>query len=239
MVRSEWPVLRCYARPVPAPVDFEAVIFDLDGVLVDSEIWWDEIRRDWAAEHGRTWTADDRAAVMGANSPAWARIMRDRLDLPDVPIDVILRAVVDGVVDRYRREGAPVIEGAVETVRRLAARYPLAVASSAHHDVIAAALEATALTGLFGAVVSSDEMAHGKPAPDVYLEAASRLGVRPAGCLVIEDSLNGVRAGRAAGMTTVLVPNAAVPPLPEAFELADLVLDRLAELDPEAIRDRR
>ena len=231
-------LIRCYARPVPAAVDFEAVIFDLDGVLVDSEIWWDEIRRDWAAEHGRSWTAEDRAAVMGANSRAWARTMQERLDLPDVPTDAILRAVVDGVVERYAREGAPVIDGAVETVRRLADRYPLAVASSAHRDVIAAALESSGLDDAFLAVVSSDEMAHGKPAPDVYVEAASRLAVRPAGCLVIEDSLNGIRAGRAAGMTTVLVPNASVPPLPEAFVIADVVLERLADLDPDAIRDR-
>ena len=224
---------------MPAPVDFEAVVFDLDGVLVDSEIWWDEVRQGWAAAHGRTWTAGDRAAVMGANSLAWARIMRDRLDLPDCSLDEILRAVVDGVVERYAREGAPIIEGAMATVRRLAPRYPLAVASSAHHDVIDAALEATGLRDAFRAVVSSDDVAHGKPAPDVYLEAASRLGVGPAGCLVVEDSLNGVRAGRAAGMTTVLVPNAAVPPLPEAFDVADLVLNRLADLDPKAIHDRR
>ncbi|MCI0346385.1 MAG: HAD family phosphatase [Chloroflexi bacterium] len=221
---------------MPAPVDFEAVIFDLDGVLVDSEIWWDEIRRDWAAARGRSWTPEDRAAVMGANSRAWARIMRERLDLPDIPVDVIIRDIVDGMVERFAREGAPAIDGAVATVRRLVARYPLAVASSAHHDVIAAALGATGLGAAFRSVVSSDEVAHGKPAPDVYLEAASRLGVRPGACLVIEDSLNGVRAGRAAGMTTVLVPNLAVPPLPEALDVADVVLERLADLDPEAIR---
>lgn len=224
---------------MPAPDDFEAVIFDLDGVLVDSEIWWDEVRRDWAATHGRTWMADDRAAVMGANSQAWARIMRDRLDLPEVAVDAILRDVVDGVVERYAREGAPVIDGAAAAVRRLASAYPLAVASSAHHDVIAAALVATRLGDAFQAVVSSDEVAHGKPAPDVYLEAAARLGVPPEDCLVVEDSLNGVRSGRAAGMTVVLVPNAAVPPPPEAFDIADTVLERLADLDPRAIHDRR
>jgi HAD superfamily hydrolase (TIGR01509 family) len=223
---------------MPNAVDFEAVIFDLDGVLVDSEIWWDDVRRDWAAAHDRRWTDSDRAAVMGANSMAWARIMRERLDLPDLELEGILRDVVDGVVRRYRREGAPTIAGAVETVRRLAARYPLAVASSAHHDVIDAALDATGLRDAFGVVVSSDEVAHGKPAPDVYLEAARRLGVAPGGCLVAEDSLNGVRASRAAGMTTVLVPNAAVPPLPEAFEEADVVLDRLADLEPERLRVR-
>jgi HAD superfamily hydrolase (TIGR01509 family) len=175
---------------------------------------------------------------MGANSAAWARIMRDRLDL-DLPPESIERAIVDGVVERYRREGAPVIEGATDAARRIAHGRPVAVASSAHHDVIAASLAATDLTDIFEVVVSSDEVAHGKPAPDVYLEAARRLGVDPATCLVVEDSYNGVRAGRAAGMTVVLVPNAAVPPAPGTHELADLVLDRLTDLDPAAVPPRR
>ena len=133
-------------------------------------------------------------------------------------------------MDRYRREGAPIIDGAVETVRRIADERPVAVASSAHREVISAALEATGLAGLFDVVVSSDEVAHGKPAPDVYLEAARQLGVEPAACLVVEDSLNGVRAARAAGMTVVLVPNASVPPAGGTHELADVVLERLTDL---------
>ena len=219
-------------RPEGIALLIEAVIFDLDGVIVDSEIWWDEIRAAFAAAHGRAWTAEDQAAVMGANSAAWARIMRERLDL-DMPDAVIERAIVDGVVDRYRREGAPRIDGAVEAIRRIAADLPVALASSSHAEVIDAALDATGLADVFAVVVSSDEVAHGKPAPDVYLEAARRLGVAPAACLVVEDSFNGVRAGKAAGMFVVLVPNASVPPAPGAAELADLVLDRLADLDPE------
>jgi HAD superfamily hydrolase (TIGR01509 family) len=211
------------------------VIFDLDGVIVDSEIWWDQVRAAFAAEHGRSWTAGDQAAVMGANSAAWARIMRDRLDL-DLPEPAIERAIVDGVVERYRSEGAPRIDGAVEAVRRIAADRPVAVASSAHAEVIEAALEATGLTDVFKVVVSSDEVARGKPAPDVYLDAARRLRVEPARCLVVEDSHNGVRAGKAAGMTVVLVPNRNVPPAAGTAELADLVIERLAELDPAAVR---
>lgn len=210
------------------------VIFDLDGVLVDSEIWWDEVRASFAADHGRVWTGADQAAVMGANSAAWARIMRERLDLPMTDAD-IERVIVDGVVERYRLEGAPRIDGAVEAVRRIAADHPVAVASSAHRAVIDAALEATGLAGTFEVVVSSDEVAHGKPAPDVYLEAARRLGCDPVACLVVEDSLNGVRAAKAAGMTVVLVPNDSVPPAPETGALADLVLESLADLDPSAV----
>jgi HAD superfamily hydrolase (TIGR01509 family) len=215
-----------------------AVIFDLDGVLVDSEIWWDDVRRGLARDWGRTWTTDDRAAVMGANSAAWARIMRDRLRL-DLDPDTIERAVVDGVVARFAREGAPRIDGAVEAARRIAADRSTAVASSAHRAVIDAALAATGLTGTFTVVVSSDEVAHGKPAPEVYLTTAERLGVEPGDCLVIEDSRNGVLAGKAAGMTVVLVPNLSVPPAPGTTEHADLTIDRLADLDIDALDGRQ
>lgn len=212
-----------------------AVIFDLDGVIVDSEIWWHEVRVAWAAAHDRQWTHEDSRAVMGANSRGWAKIMRERLDLERGTEPEIERDIVDGVIERYQREGAPRIEGAVEAVRRLAARFPVAVASSAHPAVIRAALEAVELVGVIPVVVSSDEVEHGKPSPDVYLEAAQQLEVPPAECLVVEDSLNGVKAARAAGMHVVLVPNATVPPAPEAFELADEVLPSLSALDPDSV----
>lgn len=204
---------------------------------MDSEIWWDDVRVAFAARHDRRWGAADQAAVMGANSRAWSRIMRERLDL-DLPDAAIERAIVDGVVERYRREGAPLIDGAVDAVRRIAAERPVGLASSAHREVIDAALAATGLTDVFQVIVSSDEVAHGKPAPDVYLAAADRLGVEPATCVVVEDSYNGVAAARAAGMTTVLVPNASVPPAPGTAELADVVLSRLDSLDPAAIVSR-
>jgi HAD superfamily hydrolase (TIGR01509 family) len=174
---------------------------------------------------------------MGANSRGWAHVMRVRLDL-GMDEEQIQERIVTGVVQRYEREVAPEIPGATEVVRRIAATRPVAVASSAHRAVIDAALAAICLDGILQVVISSDEMVHGKPAPDVYLEAARRLGVAPGACLVVEDSLNGVRAGKAAGMTVVLVPNRSVPPVPGTHELADLVLDRLADLDPDAVPRR-
>jgi HAD superfamily hydrolase (TIGR01509 family) len=214
---------------------FDAVIFDLDGVLVDTEIWWDDIRREFAAEHGRPWTVDDRASVMGANSRQWSATMGSRLRLGLAPAE-IERAVVDSMVERWRTTAEPpLIDGADRAVRRFAERWPLGLASSAHAAVIEAALRAIGLTDAFRTVVSSDEVAHGKPAPDVYLEAARRLGAPAVGCLVIEDSLNGVLAAKAAGMTVVLVPNESVPPAPGAREAADLVLASLDRLDPDAI----
>ena len=201
---------------------------------MDSEIWWDEVRADFATAHGRTWTPDDQRAVMGANSRQWSATMRERLQL-DIDESAIEAAIVDGVVARYEREGPPTIDGAAEALRRIAARWPTALASSSHRRVIDAALAATGLEGAFRAVVSSDEVADGKPAPDVFLEAARQLGADPASTLVIEDSINGLRAGRAAGMTTVLVPNASVPPAEGAEDLADYVVTALDQVDPAAL----
>jgi HAD superfamily hydrolase (TIGR01509 family) len=210
----------------------EAVIFDLDGVLVDAEVWWDEVRLAWAGQLGRSWTPADQAAVMGANSLGWARIMRQRLDL-DLSPEQIVDDIVGAMVQRYATHGAPLIPGAVGAVRRLAdAGVPIAVASSSPRAVIDAALDSLGIAGLFQVVVASDEVAHGKPAPDVYLLAASELGIEPSSCLVVEDSLNGVLAARAAGMTVALVPNGAVPPAAGAREAASMILGSLAELDP-------
>ncbi len=208
-----------------------AVIFDLDGVIVDSEIWWHEERVAWAAGLGRSWTDEDSRAVMGANSRGWARIMRERVGLPPEQDGAIEADIVQRMVRRYTGD-APEIAGAVDAVRRIAAVWRVAIASSAHRDVISAALRATGLEAIVPIVVSSDDVDHGKPAPDVYLAAARALGVDPGQCLVVEDSINGVKAGLAAGMRVVLVPNGSVPPAPGATELADHVLGRLADLDP-------
>jgi beta-phosphoglucomutase-like phosphatase (HAD superfamily) len=214
---------------------FDAVLFDLDGVLTDSEPWWDEVRAEFAREHGRPWTADDQRAVMGGNSRQWSATMRERLDLEHLPAAVIEDAIVDGMVRRYREGPSPVVPGAPDAVRRIASGLPVAIASSAHRAVIDAALDALGLHGVFGVIVSADEVVHGKPAPDVYLRAAELLGVDPARCLVVEDSLNGVRAGKAAGMFVVLVPNPSVPPADGAAALADRVIASLQELAPEHV----
>jgi HAD superfamily hydrolase (TIGR01509 family) len=226
------PGFRVLPSPVVSPTgSFDAIVFDLDGVLVDSEIWWDDARREFAGEHGRTWSLDDRHAVMGANSRQWSQTIQERLGL-DLSAVEIERAIVDRVVARYRSEGPAIIDGAVDATRRLAASWPSALASSAHHEVIDVALETLGLRGVFRAVVSSDDVARGKPAPDVYLEAARRLRVAPGRCLVIEDSLGGTQSAKSAGMTVVLVPNATIPPAPGARELADHIVDRLSDLDP-------
>ena len=217
------------------PRRFDAVLFDLDGVLVNSEPWWNEARIEFALAHDRPWTPDDQALCMGGNSREWAEIMQTRLRLPDVTIDAIQDAVVAGVVERYHANPVPIIAGAPAQVRRIARDRPVAIASSSHRDIIAAAVDALGLREVMGAIVSSDEVPLGKPAPDVYLLAATRLGVAPGRCLVVEDSVNGVRAGKAAGMTVVLIPNASVPPTGNARDLADHIVESLADLDPDAL----
>lgn len=215
------------------PASFDAVLFDLDGVLVDSEPWWDEVRVEFARDNNRPWGPDDQRAVMGGNSREWAGVMRERLDLGHLEQDAIQDAIVAGVVAKYRAAAVlPLIPGAVETVRRVAATHPVAIVSSAHRAVIEAAVDALGLGSILDEIVSSDDVTAGKPDPAVYVLAAARLGVDPGRCLVVEDSVNGVRAGKDAGMTVALVPNASVPPARGAVELADLVLAGIADLDP-------
>jgi HAD superfamily hydrolase (TIGR01509 family) len=214
---------------------FDAVLFDMDGVLVDSEHRWNDVRIAYAAAHGCPWTLDDQHAVMGANSIQWATIMRDRLGLDGVPVERILADVVAGVVDQFRQGAVPVIPGAPAAVRRIAARWPVAIASSSHRDVIAAALDLLGLRDVLGAVTSSDEVAHGKPEPGVYLLAAERLGVAPERCLVVEDSTNGILAGKAAGAYVVLIPNPTMLPAPHAASAADAIVERIGDLDPDAL----
>lgn len=212
---------------------FDAVLFDLDGVLVDTEPWWDEVRVEFARAHDRPWGPDDQQAVMGGNSRQWAITMQERLSLAHLSLAAIEDAVVSGVVGRYRTAAVlPLIDGAADAVRRCAANLPVAIASSAHRAVIEAAVDALGLHGVLGVIVSSDEVAGGKPDPAVYLRAAALLGVAPGRCLVVEDSVNGVRAGVAAGATVALIPNPSVPPAPGAHDAAHLLVDTIRNLDP-------
>ena len=172
---------------------------------------------------------------MGHNSLGWSRVMKDRLGLTET-VEDIEREIVDAMVARYAADPSPAIPGAVEAVAAFGRGHRLGLASSAHPAVIAAALRTVGLEQTFEVVVASDEVAHGKPSPDVYLLAAARLGVAPGDCLVVEDSLNGVLAAKAAGMTVVLVPNEAVPPADGAVAAADVTCPTIAAIDPDEIR---
>jgi HAD superfamily hydrolase (TIGR01509 family) len=211
----------------------EAVVFDLDGVLIDSEDIWDEAREQLTRERGGRWHARAQADMMGMSSLEWSRYMHEELGL-QIPPDEISAAVVERLENLYR-ERLPLLPGARQAVERLAARWPLAVASSSNRRLIDLVLELAALERLFAATVSSEEVARGKPAPDVYLEAARRLAVDPGAAAAVEDSEKGIQAAAAAGMRVVAVPNAAYPPTEATVAKADVVLASLAELTPEAI----
>ncbi len=195
-----------------------AVVFDLDGVLVESEHLWEEMWTRYAARHDVTWTAADTAHVQGMSTPEWSAHLAARTGDDDAP--ACERAVVDGMVDALEGGRMEPYDGASGMVRDVATRVPVALATSAPRRLIDAVLAAHGLADAFRATVSSAEVDRGKPAPDVYLEAARQLGVEPGDCIGVEDSGNGIRAAAAAGMTVVAIPNPSYPPRPEALVLA-------------------
>jgi HAD superfamily hydrolase (TIGR01509 family) len=214
----------------------DAVVFDLDGVLLDSEEIWDRAREELAKERGGRWHDRAQRDMMGMSSKEWSRYMHDVIGLEEPP-EEISREVVRRLTEFYREE-LPAIPGAHEAVERLAARWPLGLASSSNRELIDLALELLGVKHLFKATVSSEEVERGKPAPDVYLEAARRLGVEPTRAAAIEDSHNGILAARAAGMHVVAIPNRHFPPGEDALAAADVVLASPAELTAEAVEPR-
>ena len=211
----------------------EAVVFDLDGVLLQTEELWDEVRAGLARERGGRYGPEAQRAMMGMSSLEWSQYMHDEVGVPDSPKEISAE-VVRRLAAKYRRE-LPLIPGAVEAVHRIAERWPLGLASSSNRLLIELALELAGIQDLFKAVVSSEEVPRGKPAPDVYLEAARRLGVAPERCAAVEDSHSGIRSAKAAAMRVVAIPNPSFPPGDDALAEADLVLRSLDELTREAV----
>jgi HAD superfamily hydrolase (TIGR01509 family) len=206
----------------------EAVVFDMDGVLIESEEIWDAVREAYVRERGGRYDEEIQRAMMGMSSTEWSRYLHETAGIADEP-EAINAEVVRRMLAAYR-EGLPLVDGAADAVRRLAARYPLAVASSSNRPLIDTVLEVAGLTQYFTATVSSEEVPRGKPAPDVYLEAARRLGVPPERCVAVEDSHSGIRSAKAAGMRVVAIPNRSYPPDEDALEQADVVIRSLDEL---------
>ena len=211
----------------------DAVVFDMDGVIVDSEQVWEEVREAYTREQGGRYSERATRDMMGMSSTEWSQYMAAELALPGTP-DEINAAVVERMLARYG-EDPPLIPGAVEAVRAIAARWPTAIASSSNPELIDVVLRVSGLAGVVREAVSSQEVARGKPAPDVYLEAARRLGADPARCVAVEDSHNGIRSAKAAGMRVVAVPNPHVPPDDESVALADVVVGSIAELTPDLV----
>jgi HAD superfamily hydrolase (TIGR01509 family) len=214
-------------------VGIHAVIFDLDGVLIDSEERWAQAKEALVRETGGRWKPEASHAMLGMSSPEWSRYLHEELGVSLAP-EEINDAVVGRMLEDYRRD-LPLIEGARDAVLRLAARWRLGLASSSNREVIDVVLEGSGLAGAFAATVSSEEVARGKPAPDVYLEAAARLAVAPGDAAAVEDSTNGLLAARAARMAVVAIPNRAFPPSDEALAAADVELGSISELTPAVV----
>jgi HAD superfamily hydrolase (TIGR01509 family) len=203
----------------------------MDGVLLASEELWDEVRETYVRERGGRYDDEIQRAMMGMSSTEWSRYLHETAGVPGDPAE-INRDVVRLMLASYR-DHLPLIEGAADAVHRLAARYPLGLASSSNREIIDTVLDVAGLATCFKATVSSEEVARGKPAPDVYLEAARRLAVEPADCAAIEDSHGGIRSAKAAGMRVIAIPNPSYPPDEESLAQADRVLQSLDELvDP-------
>jgi len=211
----------------------DAVVFDLDGVIVDSEQVWDEVRVDLVQAAGLPFPAEATRAMMGMSSPEWSSYLVEQLGVPGTP-DQANAAVVERMLERYA-DGPPFIPGAVDAVRRIGKRWPIGVASSSNRELIDVVLDAAGLASLVRVAVSSEEVGRGKPAPDVYLEAMRRLGVEPRHAAAVEDSHNGIRSAKSAGLRVIAVPNLHFPPDAESLALADVVIASISELTPDVV----
>ncbi len=210
-----------------------AVVFDLDGVLVDSEPVWERVRRELVAERGGHWAPDAQRKLMGMSTPEWARYLSEDLGV-GLPPDQVAALVIDRMAASYQ-EHLPLLPGAVEAVHRLAARWPLGLASSAPAALIDTVLDSAGLRPYFRVAMSTEQVPRGKPAPDIYLAVTARLGCPPPDCAAIEDSSNGLRSAAAAGLRVIAIPRPQYPPDPDALAAVSLVLPSLAELTTDAI----
>jgi HAD superfamily hydrolase (TIGR01509 family) len=212
----------------------EAVVFDMDGVLIDSEPVWERVRRRFVADHGGRWADDTQDRLMGMSTAEWSAYLATDLGITGLTPQQVADQVITAMADEYSRH-LPLLPGAIGAVRALAGRWPLAVASSSPRSLIETVLATADLGSAFAAIVSSEEVPRGKPAPDVYLAAAERLSAAPTACVGVEDSSNGLRAAVAAGLTVIAIPRPEYPPAADALAAARLVLPSLTVLTPDTI----
>ncbi|MGI9132388.1 MAG: HAD family hydrolase [Rhodoferax sp.] len=211
----------------------EAVVFDMDGVLIDSELHWQQVREEFARDLGQVWESADQRATMGANTASWAATMAERLHTQaraGLDAGAVAQEIIRRMQAKYQAH-LPLREGALEAVRQMATRYPVALATGSPTALAEFVLHTTGLDRLFAAAMYGDDVAHGKPAPDIYVAVLQRLGVAPQRAVGIEDSGNGIRALHAAGMRIIAAPTPEFPLAPELLALADATIDRMTALD--------
>ncbi len=212
----------------------DAIIFDMDGLLIDSEPVWDKARSIMAAEAGIDWNTDDHKAVMGVSTHEWVSYMITRLKL-DMPPEAVEKHIVDQMVALYK-EQIPYFPGAVEAVALASTHYPTGLASGSPRQLIDTVTGDRAMSGRFQAILSGDQVAHGKPSPDIYLAVARMMDADPGRCVCVEDSGNGILAGKRAGLKVIAVPDPRFSPSPEKLAQADVVLDALTQFSQETLK---
>ena len=212
----------------------QAVVFDMDGTLTDSEQEWDVVRRGLAAEEGIAWPEEATRAMMGMSTPEWSAYLVGTVGLSGTPEEAA-RRTIDGMAAAYREGRIPVLHGAVDAVHRMAEVAPLAVASSSPRSLIEAGLDLLGVRDLVAVVVSTEEVDRGKPHPDGFLAACAALRVDPASTVAVEDSTNGLRSALAAGMKVVAVPPRFHPPAEDVLGRVHAVIDDLDALTVELV----
>ncbi len=212
----------------------DAVVFDLDGTLADTEHVWDEVRRGLAHEDGVPWPADATRAMMGMSTAEWSAYLADQVGLTGTAEDAE-RRTLDALAERYR-DHLPVVPGAADAVRRIAAVWPVGLATSTPRRLIDTILDAVGVRELFGVTVSTEEVAAGKPSPDAYLRACELMRVEPHRAVAVEDSANGIRSAHAAGLAVVAIPPRFEPPGPEVLALAAVTLPDITALTSGLVR---
>lgn len=211
----------------------QAVVFDMDGILIDSEVLWRQVREEFAADNGLHWSAEDQESTMGCNTRMWSRIMVERLQLRErLGMDdaAIAREIKGRLLRKYEAH-LPEREGAIAAVHRAAAKYKVALASGSPNELAEHVMKVTGLDKVFLATMYGDDVAHGKPAPDIYLEVLAKIGVRPEHAVGIEDSGNGIRSLKAAGMGIIAAPGPEFPLAAEVLALADVCIAEMSEFD--------
>ncbi|MBI1276636.1 MAG: HAD-IA family hydrolase [Anaerolineaceae bacterium] len=211
----------------------EAVVFDMDGVLMDSELYWKFAREDFAASLHKPWSMDDQRACMGRNTVEWAQVMKDRLAL-NWSLDDIINDTISRVLAQYDAQ-LPLRAGAIGAVERMATRYKVALASGSPTAVIDHAMDKSGLGNLLQVRVYGDAVPNGKPAPDIYLETLRLLGVQPQNSAGIEDSSNGIRALHNAGMKIIAAPSEGFDLPSDVLALANHVVVHMDEITMEVV----
>ena len=210
-------------------------MFDLDGVIIDSEPVWEQVRRQVVAEHGGRWAPGAQQRIMGMSTGEWARYLSRDLGV-GLPPETVAATVIEGMRARYRG-GVPLMPGAARAVRALAGRWPLGLASSSPPALIDAVLDGAGLRECFTVALSTEQVQHGKPAPDIYLAVTARLGRPPEVCAAVEDSTNGLLSAASAGLQVIAVPHPRYPPEPAALQAAKVVLTSLDDLTVQTVAD--